>query len=202
MTTSYGSRILAWGLWSNVISQQWSAKEYVAVSINISPWQNPMRFGFKGLGHLWLGYIIKLPNPGSSGRVKLLDKDMKLYHCSNITLLNLQHILWSCLYDSLWNISVKADKIKMHFQGQSWWDGQTCQWWIRLISKLVRILATTITLSHFLLWVIFSVTFLTFTIYKGGNQWWRDPFMYDTDHIRSYNVKSHWKVQEVNSAPE
>ena len=33
-------------------------------------------------------------------------------------------------------------------------------------------------------------------------QWWRHLFMCNTDHIRSYNVKSHWKVQEVNSAPE
>ena len=33
-------------------------------------------------------------------------------------------------------------------------------------------------------------------------QWWRDPFMCNKDHIRSYNVKSHWKGQEVNSAPE
>ncbi len=33
-------------------------------------------------------------------------------------------------------------------------------------------------------------------------QSWRDPFMCNTDHIRSYNVKSHWQVQEVNSTPE
>ncbi len=32
--------------------------------------------------------------------------------------------------------------------------------------------------------------------------WWRILFMCDTIHIRSYNVKSHWKVQGRNSTPE
>ena len=32
--------------------------------------------------------------------------------------------------------------------------------------------------------------------------WWGDLFMCDTVHIRSYNVKSHGKVQGRNSTPE
>ncbi len=34
------------------------------------------------------------------------------------------------------------------------------------------------------------------------NYWWRDPFMCDTVHVRSHNVKSHWNVQASNSTPE
>ena len=30
------------------------------------------------------------------------------------------------------------------------------------------------------------------------HDWWRDRFMCDTVHIRSYNVKPHWKVQGRN----
>ncbi len=32
--------------------------------------------------------------------------------------------------------------------------------------------------------------------------WRTDLYMCDTVHIRSYNVKSHWKVQDRNSTPE
>ncbi len=46
-------------------------KEYVAVSINIYPWQNPMRLGIKVK-------VTPYDTPGcilSFGRVKLLDKE-------------------------------------------------------------------------------------------------------------------------------
>ncbi len=39
-------------------------------------------------------------------------------------------------------------------------------------------------------------------IYVFVAHWWRDLFMCDTVHIRSYNVKSHWKVEGRNSTPE
>ncbi len=48
----------------------------------------------------------------------------------------------------------------------------------------------------------FHLFFWYRSTYWNITQWWRDPFMCNTDHIRSYNVKSHWKVQEVNSTPE
>ncbi len=32
--------------------------------------------------------------------------------------------------------------------------------------------------------------------------WWRDLFMCNTVHIRSYIIKSHWKVQGRNFTPE
>ena len=50
----------------------------------------------------------------------------------------------------------------------------------------------------------------SYAYYSGNNQtstvflfyWWWDLFMCDAVHIRSYNVKSHWKVQGCYSTPE
>ncbi len=66
-------------------------KEYVSVSIDICPWQNPMQFGIK----------LKVTPCDTPGRVKLLDKEeintsWKTSECSAKQAswkLNLQHIL-------------------------------------------------------------------------------------------------------------
>ncbi len=51
-------------------------------------------------------------------------------------------------------------------------------------------------------WVYYFMILTNQGIPNQYIQWWRDPFMCNTDHIRSYNVKSHCKVQGVNSTPE
>ena len=55
---------------------------------------------------------------------------------------------------------------------------------------------------HMCSWYISNFTRIWWSLPCWIIQWWRDPFICDTVHIRSYNVKSHWKVQGRNSTPE
>ena len=75
--------------------------EYVAVSLNICPWQDPMQLGVKLK-------ITPCNLPGCRRYVKWVARwggnkyqHSKLHDCSYITLLNLQHILFPPCYNDI-----------------------------------------------------------------------------------------------------